>query len=297
MRIRTIKPEFWRSEDVTALPMDMRLLFIGLWSYVDDNGVGIDDERLIAADLFALEDDPTAIREFIREGLATLSRGLQIVRYQVDGKRLLFITNWDKHQKIDKPNKPRLPRPDTIPTRPNGNPEPEFPTPSRDRRETPAPGTGEQRNRGTENPSPTTDVTPPRASARDRAAALNADATSHTAHQLVHRWHTEHGHAYTRTDLANLVKAVDALLADGAHPQHIPTTLDIQHHEGHSLAFIPHAYREATKRTGQAVDAHSRGPARVGPRRPSTTDTRLAEIQALKAGPAPGLRVIEGAAS
>ena len=40
MRIRSIKPEFWTSDDITALAVDDRLLFIGLWSYVDDNGVG-----------------------------------------------------------------------------------------------------------------------------------------------------------------------------------------------------------------------------------------------------------------
>src|SRR5687768_12953988 len=58
MRIRNIKPEFWRSVDVKSLSPEDRLLFIGLWSYVDDNGVGVDDHRQIAADLFPLEDDP-----------------------------------------------------------------------------------------------------------------------------------------------------------------------------------------------------------------------------------------------
>ena len=33
MRIRSIKPEFWRSDDITALSLEDRLLFIGLWSY------------------------------------------------------------------------------------------------------------------------------------------------------------------------------------------------------------------------------------------------------------------------
>jgi hypothetical protein len=112
MRIRTIKPEFWRSEDIKALPRDVRLLFIGLWSYVDDNGVGVDDNRQIAADLFALEDDPLDIREYVREGLATLSRAGLIVRYGHGGKRYLFPPAWDKHQRIDRPGKPRYPRPD-----------------------------------------------------------------------------------------------------------------------------------------------------------------------------------------
>lgn len=111
MRIRTVKPEFWRSDDVTALTRDERLLFIGLWSYVDDNGVGIDDYRQIAGDLFAMEEDQTEIRQFIRDGLATLSRRLLIARYTVDGKHYIYVTGWDKHQRIDRPGKPRYPKP------------------------------------------------------------------------------------------------------------------------------------------------------------------------------------------
>jgi hypothetical protein len=73
MRIRSIKPEFWTSEDIAALDWDARLIFIGLWSYVDDNGVGRDVEKLILADLFPLEDDP-------RDTLARLSRGPERLR-------------------------------------------------------------------------------------------------------------------------------------------------------------------------------------------------------------------------
>lgn len=145
MRIRSIKPEFWRSEDITALDWQTRLLFIGLWSYVDDNGVGRDVEKLILADLFPLEDNP-------RDTLATVSRGLQtlfdqglIVRYHVAGKPFLEITGWSSHQRIDKPNKPRY-EPVTC-----GNAviRDTLATPSRDSSETPAPGAGEQGNRGT----------------------------------------------------------------------------------------------------------------------------------------------------
>jgi len=111
MRIRSIKPEFWRSDDITALPMEIRLLFIGLWSYVDDNGVGVDDHRQIAADLFALEEDQKEARGFVREGLATLSRGLLIVRYKVNNKPYLYIRTWKLHQRVDRPGKARFPLP------------------------------------------------------------------------------------------------------------------------------------------------------------------------------------------
>lgn len=110
MRIRNIKPEFWKSEDVKQLSREDRLLFVGLWSYVDDNGVGIDDYRQIAADLFPIEDDPIEVREFVRQGLLRISGGGLITRYQLAGKAYLFINGW-KHQKVYNANKPRLPLP------------------------------------------------------------------------------------------------------------------------------------------------------------------------------------------
>ena len=136
MRIRSIKPEFWTSEDIAALSWEARLIFIGLWSYVDDNGVGRWNEKLILADLFPLEEDP-------RETLATLSRVLReisrrglISLYTVENKQYLHITAWQAHQRIDKPAKARYP----LPTCENV----EFATPSRDPRDTLAPGAGEQ---------------------------------------------------------------------------------------------------------------------------------------------------------
>ena len=143
MRIRTIKPEFWRSPDVSRLDIETRLLFIGLWSYVDDNGVGADRESVIAADLFAddMARDPRETLARIQRGLATLSESGMITRYTVDNRDYLYISNWERHQRIDKPNKPRLP----LPTSENA----EFARLSRDSRDTLAPGTGEQGNRGT----------------------------------------------------------------------------------------------------------------------------------------------------
>src|SRR6266540_3173316 len=141
MRIRSIKPEFWTSDDVAALSWPTRLLFIGLWSYVDDNGVGRDNERLIRADLFPLEDDPRETLATVSRGLQELCEGTQITRYTVDGRRFLYVNGWATHQRIDRPNKERYP----LPTCENA----EFARPSRDPRETLATGAGEQRNRGT----------------------------------------------------------------------------------------------------------------------------------------------------
>jgi len=109
MRIRTVKPEFWRSADTAALDYFTRLLFIGLWNYVDDNGVGEDDVKMIRADLFP-RDDVDEISANIHAGLEELSKRGQITRYgdPATGRRYLHVTAWH-HQKINRPslgNKP-----------------------------------------------------------------------------------------------------------------------------------------------------------------------------------------------
>ena len=123
-RIRSIKPEFFKSLTLRKLDKLTRLAFIGLWTYVDDNGVGIDEERLITAELWPLEDNPIEELEGVKSDMIDLARFGLIQRYSVGGRRLFFITNWDEHQKISHPAKPRHFRP--MPGR--GNPPGDRPT-------------------------------------------------------------------------------------------------------------------------------------------------------------------------
>lgn len=111
MRIRSILPDFYRSQDIADLDWHDRLVFIGLWSYVDDNGVGRDSERLVASDLFPLDGDPTESLRRVSTALRTLSSGGQIRRYIVDDHRYLFVVQWDKYQRVQNPGKERYPRP------------------------------------------------------------------------------------------------------------------------------------------------------------------------------------------
>ena len=143
MRIRSILPNFYRSEDIGKMCWDTRLIFIGLWSYVDDNGVGRDVERLILADLFPYDEARETLARVSR-GLQTLCDGGQIVRYSIDGKPLLFIVKWDSYQRVDRPTKPRYERPtceDAVIREP-------IATSSRDMYATLATGEGEKGRRG-----------------------------------------------------------------------------------------------------------------------------------------------------
>jgi hypothetical protein len=224
MRIRSIKPEFWRSRHVAQLPWELRLLFVGLWSYVDDNGVGFDDPWQIAADVFPLDPDPVEVRAKVSEGLARLSREVRegspvpfIVRYEVAGKRYLYITGWP-HQRIDKPSKPRYPLPpDDALTCADSQSDPDPRESVVSPPETLAPVTGEQGNRGT---GETTSSSMPRKRGATRGTRIPDDFTVTPemvewarqrvpqvdgrleTEKFINHWHSKTGRDATKLDWA-----------------------------------------------------------------------------------------------
>lgn len=109
-RIRTIKPDFFRSEDVAQLSYRARLTWVGLWTYVDDEGRGKDNARIIKGDLWPLEDDVT--HKDVEKDLNELQKAGRIRRYEVAGEKYLLILKWLDHQRIAKPTASKLPAPD-----------------------------------------------------------------------------------------------------------------------------------------------------------------------------------------
>ena len=152
-RIRSIKPEYWKSESIARLPLRCRLTFIALWSYVDDNGVGRDNEQLIAAEIYPLEPDPRDAVNIVREDLALLARESRVIRYTNAGKRYISVTGWSEHQRIDRPNKARYPQANADGSEPltcdDADPREVHAQPSRNPRATPSSGAG-SREQGTE---------------------------------------------------------------------------------------------------------------------------------------------------
>lgn len=147
MRIRSTKPEFWRSRTVASVDWDARLVLKGLESYVDDNGVGKDDIALVVGDVFPRDmlASPRETVARVSEAIGSLHRAGLIWRYEVDGTPLLYVSSWESVQRIDKPGKGRLPRPDGTLDYGSSIIRESVASP----RETLAPGTGEQGNRGT----------------------------------------------------------------------------------------------------------------------------------------------------
>ena len=100
MRIRTIRPEFYQSESVGSMTWKARLVFINLWSYVEDNGVNLDNPRLFRGQCMPYDD---SVLDDIEDAFAELEQCGSIIRYERDGKRLLFVTGFEKWQNIQRP--------------------------------------------------------------------------------------------------------------------------------------------------------------------------------------------------
>jgi hypothetical protein len=98
-----MKPDLRWSEKVASWPIPVRYFWTLLWGYVDDHGKGKDNPLLVKADCFPLDEDITA--KTIDEWLWLLSESGVVIRYEVDGTRLLAIRNWAEHQKPQHPGK------------------------------------------------------------------------------------------------------------------------------------------------------------------------------------------------
>jgi hypothetical protein len=108
-RIRTTKPEFWVSEQVTSCSPLARLLFIGLWNFCDDGGVHPAEYRrlkseVFPSDNFTIDEMKILIKELITAGL--------LYEYVVESKSYWIVTGW-RHQLINRPTPLKYPQPDS----------------------------------------------------------------------------------------------------------------------------------------------------------------------------------------
>ena len=150
MRIRSTKPEFWRSKLIASVSWDARFVLKALESYVDDNGVGEDDVNVLVGDCFLhdLIREPSRTLARVSEAISELHQAGLVWRYEGNERNLLYVSFWETVQRIDKAQAGRNPRPDgtfdykeSVIRECVASPREEsLPL---------APGTGEQGNRGT----------------------------------------------------------------------------------------------------------------------------------------------------
>lgn len=94
-RIRTLKPEFFRSSSLARCSYAARLTFAGLWCEADDAGRGVADARILKGAIWSQDDDVTP--DDVDDHLMELS-GEHIVLYAVGNKRYFAVNNWEAHQ-------------------------------------------------------------------------------------------------------------------------------------------------------------------------------------------------------
>ena len=98
-RIRSIKPSFFKNEDLAELSFAHRLCFAGLWGQADREGRLEDRPRRLKAEIFPYDDiDMDSL-------LSALAEKQFIVRYAADGVAAIAINGFLKHQrpKSDEP--------------------------------------------------------------------------------------------------------------------------------------------------------------------------------------------------
>lgn len=106
-RIRSIKPELRTSLVVASWPREVRYCWVLLWGYLDDEGRGVDDARLVKADCFPLDDDVTARK--LNNWLDRFVQSGPLCRYEVAGQRYMHAVNWKEHQRPSHPSRSRFP--------------------------------------------------------------------------------------------------------------------------------------------------------------------------------------------
>ena len=277
MRIRSTKPEFWRSHRIASVSWDARLVLKGLESFVDDNGVGKDDIELIIGDLFQrdLIREPSRTLARVSEAISELHQAGLVWRYDHNGTSLLYVAFWESIQRVDKPQPGRLPRPDGTMNYKDSQIRECVASPREDSRNV-APGTGEQGNRGTEEqgippavPEAThqgsREVAQRGTRASRRIADLNATSRSADADRFAAEFNRWAGGGIPVQARIEIAQEVDQLIADGISPHQIAEGVKAWHasdrlYASQIPAFVTKAARSAepqpkpTKATLRAVD-------------------------------------------
>jgi hypothetical protein len=156
-RIRTIKPEFFRSPSTAKVDFDVRIFYQALWCWADDFGIGETNINGLLG--FAFPDDDEISAQDLRRFCADVAQHFQIVFYTVRERHYYAITNWDEHQKTERRTErrknPPPDDPDATPDlrfQPRAESAPESPRKNGANPRENVAGTGEQGNRGIQEP-------------------------------------------------------------------------------------------------------------------------------------------------
>ena len=102
-KIRSIKPAFFEDEKVSKLPIQARLLYIGMWTIADDNGVLKGHPAFLKSQIFPY-DDTLRVGE-VSKWIDALVEARMLIPFPYEGESYYVIRTFRTHQKTD----PRYP--------------------------------------------------------------------------------------------------------------------------------------------------------------------------------------------
>ena len=226
-RIRTVKPEFFRSPDTARVSFAGRILFEAMWCWADDHGRG--ETNLYGLLGFAFCDSDGIDVAELQRLCTEIQCGYAVDYYIHRGRHYYAIPSWNLHQKNERRGQTK-------------HPGPEDPESVRDQRFYPdaemrgntvqahgnsGTGTGEQGNRGTgeqnpptPQPNPTNLPAVPGRRREANLAHLNSTAHSPQAHAIARAYEETTGAVPGKT-LGHIAAAIDACLETGIDPHQI----------------------------------------------------------------------------
>lgn len=95
-RMRTLKPELFRSKKLAECSIAAIVTFEGLWTEADDFGRGDADPRIIKGAIWSLRDEVTW--QDVAGHLDELEAQRLIHRYEIDGNVYYEVPSWENHQ-------------------------------------------------------------------------------------------------------------------------------------------------------------------------------------------------------
>lgn len=116
VRNRMIKPEFWTDERTGRLTDSSKIIFIAMFNIADDEGKLNGDLSYLLSTIYPYG-NCSKIR--LRNSLEELKESCLIIPYSVKKFQYILIPNFNKHQRIDKPQTSKIPDPvwDSIPVK------------------------------------------------------------------------------------------------------------------------------------------------------------------------------------
>jgi hypothetical protein len=99
-RIRGIKPDFFKDEDLCCLPFEARIFFEGLWCYADREGRLEDRPKYLKAEIFPYDDvDVEKLLQLLADPKLPDRPGKRFIRrYIIDERKYIDIPEFLKHQ-------------------------------------------------------------------------------------------------------------------------------------------------------------------------------------------------------